>query len=214
MSRKPAVRALFTAIKGLGCLAEKIGKEATPSPKQLLVLQTCFGIISDDLSNTHTSFKKGAPLGPRGIHYKWWEDTILNPLRQEIGNIHIDNLSSGTSFLILQMQQLSTNYLGVAVQLRVVEAIALDICKAFLALFSNTQHQGRCFFNKQRDLIWITSHIEAEKLHHKQVCDEFSGVAGVASTLSEQNKLLDMIRQYADAWKTALDGLDNYIKKP
>lgn len=203
---------LFTAIKGLGCLAEKIGQEENPNPKLLSVLQTSFSIISDDLNNSHTIFKKSAPLGPKGAHYKWWEDSILNPLAQLVRSKK-SNLSNGTIMLKKKMYELSRSYLGAAVQLRVVEAIALDICIAFFNLFSNVEYQGRQFFTSS-DLAWITSHMKAEQIHHEQVCNIFSGMSGIATTQDEKKELLLLVQEYSNSWKVTLEDFSIYLNIP
>lgn len=202
---------LFSTIKGLGSLAEEISKNSIVRPELLSVLQTGFSIISDDLSNNHFIFNEKAPSGPNGAHYKWWEETIVKPLSLFV-NEKVINLSPGTNALIKKMQCLSMNYLGVAVQLRVVEAIALDICKAFLAIFSNIEYQNKKVFDDKKDLTWITSHIKAEEIHHAQVCDDVNGMAAIATSLDEQKELLALTREYTRAWIAVLEDFATIIE--
>lgn len=200
---------LFTTISGLGRLAEKIGIETHPSQPLLSAIQTSFQIISDDLGNNNVLFQ-GAPRGPRSIHYKWWEDTILTPLSKYIGNEHA-SLTEGTLCLIAKMKEINTNYLGVAVQLRIVEAIAEDICLAFLAIFSKVEFQGKKIFASAKDLTWIHSHIKAETIHHEQVSNEYAGVMKIAESLEEKNTILSLTHEYAKAWSEALNHLADFL---
>lgn len=203
---------LFTTISGLGCLAKKVGREVNPNQRLLSVMQTGFQIISDDLGNNRTLFPD-SPHGHQSIHYKWWEDTILTPLSVYI-DIQKMNLTHATAFLIKKMQKITKNYLGVAVQLRVVEAIAQDICLAFLAIFSKVEYQGKKIFNSEKDLAWIYSHIEAETIHHRQVCDEESGMGRVVLTLEDKRNMLALAHEYACAWSNALNNLAEFLKCP
>ena len=201
---------MFTSIRGLGSLAEKIGSDDEPNTQLLSVLQTGFQIISDDLGNNHTLFPD-SKLGHKSIHFKWWEDSILTPLK-----IHMDiqeaKLTHETIFLLRKMKEISTNYLGVAVQLRVVEAIAQNICLAFLAIFSNIEHHGKRIFSSKKDLAWIYSHIEAENIHHHQVCDKESGMAMIVRTIEEQRALLMLTKDYAYSWANALNSMATFLK--
>ena len=204
---------LFSTIKGLGCLAEKLRQDADPNPQLLSVLQTSFSIISDDIGNTHPIFNAYAPSGPTGIHYKWWEETILNPLNHHT-KIKTPSLSPGTIILIQKMEEMTNNYLGVAVQLRVVEVIALDICIAFLAIFSQVIHQGERVFNDKNDMRWITTHIQAESIHHERVCNKISGMTKIAITPTEQQIILKLIQEYANAWAIALTDFAKFLETP
>ena len=199
---------LFSSIKGLSKLVDKI--QFNQSPDLLAVLQTCFNILSDDLGNGNIIFKKHTKLGIEGIHYKWWEDTILRPL--SLNKSTEDYILPNTAALITKMYELCDNYLGVAVQLRIVESIALNICKTFLALFSNVTLNEAPLF-KVENLVWITSHITVEKVHHEQVCNEMSGMARVAITVQDKAIMLNLIRTYSEAWLITLNSFTSCLKK-
>lgn len=201
---------LFNTIKGLGNLAEKVQQEKSPSIRLLSVLQTGFSIISDDLNNTHAILKVGAPIGPDGIHYKWWENSILSPIVQLIGFNEL-NLSSGTTKLLNEMDKLSTKYLGVSVQLRIVETIARDICRSFFLIYSNVEHQGVKIFKTKQELSWITSHITAEEIHQNQVCDSLTGMLSIVTTHDEMNEILLLIQEYSNAWKAIFEDFASYL---
>lgn len=202
---------LFTSIKGLGVMAEKMRHEGTPDDQALYVLQTAFGVISDDLNNVYPTFSKVAPKGPKGIHYRWWEESILVPLKKIVKKI--PPLSAGAKLLIAEMNKLSANPFGVAVQLRVVETLALDITVAFLSVFSKVEHQGKKIFDDTSKL-WITAHIEAETIHNQQVSNEIYGMAKIAFTRSEQDQMLSLVQNYASAWRFALKDFAKFLEIP
>lgn len=200
---------LFTTISGLGYLSDKVGNEQHPNSQLLGVMQTSLRIISDDLGNNNTNFR-GSPCGTNAIHYRWWEDSILTPLKGYL-DIKAVILAPGTIILTNKMRELSNNYLGVAVQLRVVEAIAKNICLAFLPIFSKVEYEGKKIFKPKKDLTWILAHIKAETFHHKQVCDKNSGMTQVAVTLEHKKDILMLIHEYACIWANALDNLADFL---
>lgn len=201
---------LFTTISGLGCLAERIGKENQPNPKLISILQTGFSIISDDLSNIHPAFHLDAPKGANGVHYKWWEDTILKPVAKYITNKEIA-LSVGTEALLDKMNLFAKSFFGPAVQLRVVEAIALNICNAFFAIFKKVQYKGVGIFQSETDLAWIGSHMKVEEIHCEQVSNTTFGMTGIATTIEEIDELLTLTEDYADAWAAVLNDFSDFI---
>ena len=203
---------LFSSVKGLGILAQHLDSNAQLNSNQLSVFQNAYRIIADDLNNNHPVFRKTAPNDPSGIHYRWWEITILEPLAAIYSN-KTPPISAGTKILTECMRKIVEHPLGVAAQLRVVEAIAFDICIAFLAIFGQLHHQGKKVFETEQ-LDWITTHIDAEVIHNQQVCDQVFGMAKIVTTQDEQQQLLALIRQYSAAWSAALTDFADQIISP
>lgn len=194
---------MFTVLTGLGVMAEKINELDFPSKYAMRVLQTGIAVISDDLNNVFPALAEKAPSGPEGAHYIWWENSILVPLL-EAGHkksLPIPIISSKTKRLLQNMNKLSKNSLGVAIQLRVVEAIALDIVLAFLPLFSKTSLDTQPIFQSRENLSWITAHIKAEVIHHRQVTHDDNGVMNIVNTIKEQEELFFLAEEYINSWK-------------
>ena len=82
---------LFTVIQGLGALAFALSQDKNQNIDKHIVLQTAFFIISDDSNNQHPVFKKVAPKGPEGIHYIWWENTVVKKLRAIVDQPYLIN---------------------------------------------------------------------------------------------------------------------------
>ncbi len=100
--------------------------------------------------------------------------------------------------------------MGVAVQLRVVETIAIDIALAFQSIFSKVKKDGQYVFD-DKDRLWISTHIQAETIHNQQVSNEIYGMARVATTAEEQAEMLMLTRRYAKAWYQALNDFDTFL---
>jgi hypothetical protein len=201
---------LFTSIIGLGSFAKKIIGDNEPSEKLLSALQTYFSIISDDLNNTNIIFNHTAPLAYKGIHFKWWDDSILSPLKIIDPEITFQ-ISNSTQKLIDKMNQLSNYHLGIALQLRVVEAIALDICRSFYMIFNEIRFKDRKIFN-ETDLAWITTHLRAEEYHHHQARDTISGIICNETSISDQKYFLGEAQEYIKLWSNVLIDFTNTIK--
>lgn len=205
---------MFTSIAGLGVMASDADIQATPNKNLLKVIQTVFQVIGDDLSNVMPVFRDVAPSGPDGMHYAWWESTIVNPLKATLSESVIDMsdmLGIGAQQLIANMRVLAQDPLGAAVQLRVVEAIALDITVAFKRVFSKVEVDGNRIFTKPEQFLWMDSHIHAEVEHHKAVSDDDSGTAAIADTPEKQRKMLLLTQQYAQNWNIALNEFADYL---
>jgi len=202
---------LFTGIKGLGAIIDEIQKQNSSDENTLFVLQTAFTIISDDLNNTHPVFKKVAPQGPNGIHYKWWEESMVLKMEKLTEN-KTPSLFPGTKTLLEKMDVLVVHPMGTAIQLRIVEAIAYNIASAFLDLFSKVECDGKLVFEKESDKLWILTHIEAEIVHDQQVCSEISGMAKIASTPDAQKEMLEIAKKYCQAWAMALSDFAQVLK--
>lgn len=194
---------MFTVIAGLGVLAEKISELDNPPENILHALQIGIAIIADDLNNVSTIFKEIAPQGEAGIHYRWWEDSMLNPLLKAAKINHLSyktDKASKTDILLKNMTTLSKTPLGAVIQLRVVEAIALDIMTAFSYLFRSLEIEGKKFFNYKDALALIHSHIKAEVFHCQQVTDKDSSIINIFSSLREQEQLLLLAYDYINCW--------------
>ena len=200
---------MFTVIQGLGTLAENLLDQSPLNDNQLLVLQTAFSVISDDLNNINSVFNKLAPTGVDGIHYKWWESCILAKLRP-IVNAH-NSLTDETRNLLSKMREFGNEIFGAPIQLRIVEVIALDICLAFDAIFSSVKNQGLPIFEDPKDKIWITSHIVAEASHGQEVSNCWSGMAKIAQTKADQERMLKLSDDYAHVWSKALNALAHLL---
>lgn len=202
---------LLTSISGLGFMAEKMCSQEDPEERTVHVLQTAFAILSDDLNNTYPTFKKVAPEGAKGAHYKWWEETILLPLKKLAKTKPM--LAKGVQQLLTEMKNLSGKYMGTAVQLRIVETTALDIALAFLAVFSKVQYQGQKIFSDE-DKLWITAHIEAETIHDQQVSNPLYGMTAIADSPEEQLEMFTLLKDYANAWNVALNEFSKFLEIP
>jgi hypothetical protein len=198
---------MFTSIAGLGLMARQADSQAYPPGELLTTIQTVFGVIGDDLSNQMTAFKKVAPAGPAGMHYAWWESDIVEPLRAATGCHGPLQLGASVRLLISQMRGLADDPLGAAIQLRVVEAIALDITVAFKRIMTKVQVDGRRLFTRPEQLAWMNSHIEAEVAHHKAVSDDDSGTCAIADTRAKTRHMLARTRDYIACWTLALGEL-------
>jgi hypothetical protein len=203
---------LFTVIEGIGLLASQLLKENDPSNDKLAALQTAYAVISDDLNNANSVFNKVAPQGVAGIHYKWWQNSILAKLRSAVADQTV-TLAPSTHTLLDKMQQLARDPIGAAVQLRIVEAIAHDIAVALFDVCNKVIHNGQPFF-QEVDMLWLTSHIQAECVHNAQVSDELSGMTMLAQTPEEQQLMLLKIDEYCHVWTATLNGFVDFLQLP
>lgn len=199
---------MFTSLAGLGGMAAEADAQTEPNRNLLKAIQTIFQVIGDDLSNMMPVFKEVAPQGPDGMHYAWWETTIVHPLRNAVGapaNDTTSMLGIEAQHLISNMRALIHEPMGAAVQLRVVEAIALDITVAFKRVFSKAVADGKRIFSGPEQFQWMDSHIHAEVEHHKAVSDDDTGTTAIADTAEKQRHMLRLTEQYAGRWNLALN---------
>lgn len=205
---------MFTSLAGLGVMAAEADEQTNPNHNQLKAIQTIFQVIGDDLSNLMPVFREVAPKGPEGMHYAWWESTIVNPLKDAVGAPANDTthlLGPCARALIADMRGLIHEPLGAAVQLRVVEAIALDITVAFKRVFSKVEIDGQRLFTRPEQFQWMDSHIHAEVEHHKAVSDDDTGTTTVADTEEKQTHMLRLTQQYAARWNAALGEFADHL---
>lgn len=202
---------MFSTLSSLAKLSESLEQSADPSNDVLKALQTGVKVISDDLNNNHPVFARFAPAGPDGIHYKWWRKDVVFPLADKLFILSWDQipLSENIAKLIAGMQELAREPFGFAVQLRVVEAIALHIAMAFHKILIGVEHQGQKIYGKRSALAWITAHIQAEVTHHSQVTDTQDGMSYVATNVEEQHQFLATLDWYSELWSHALN--DFYV---
>lgn len=204
---------MFTTLRSLATLSYKLAQLDDPSDDALAALQTGIKVISDDLNNNHDAFSSAAPKGPRGIHYKWWHNDIVMPLANKLEeNITSMPLSKNITQLIAGMNKLADDAFGFAIQLRIVEAIALDIAVSFRSIFANTVCNNQKLFTRE-NLSWIIAHIKAEVTHHEQVADVENGTAFIATSLEEQEYLLKTMAKYADLWSNALQDFHGFLAR-
>ena len=206
---------LFTVLTSVGVFSEKI-RELDDSPYHLMnVLQSSVKIISDDLMNMFPTLQEVAPKGAAGSHFQWWEDSVLNVLikKANVQDQVKKEISPNVQTLLNFMVTLSKEPMGAAVQLRIVEAIALDIVLAFRAIYSSLTYDNQKVFPNLNDLAWINAHIKAEVVHHRQVKDEENGgMVLIASTPEEQRKFLVLTKEYIECWSGALHDFEKYLK--
>jgi hypothetical protein len=199
---------MFTTIAGIGGMARQAELDPAPSEHFLDVIQTAFRVIGDDLNNALPVFKAVAPAGAAGIHYVWWERSILRPVADRLGlgpSDALPPLPVNVRALQDNMHRLSSSPLGTAVQLRVVEAIALDICIAFKRVFSRVAIDGTRVFTTADQLAWMNSHIQAEVAHNEEVSDHDTGMTSLADTAAKQKEMLRLTAEYVRNWNAALE---------
>ncbi|MEW9513666.1 DUF6202 family protein [Streptomyces bacillaris] len=199
---------MFTTVASLGLMARRFHHESAPDQEVLGAFQTAYLVIGDDLANLAPEFSAVSPKGVSGVHYVWWEDSILKPLTGEVSHADAaaaEQLPPGVQALLANMEQLADSPLGAAVQLRVVEAIALDIAVAFRRVYSKVRVNGDSPYTEDKTLSWIDSHIKAETVHAKSVSDDETGMTVIASTAQERADLLTLAEEYAGNWAMALN---------
>lgn len=199
---------MFTTIKGLGVMADLAGRSASPPESLLRTIQTAFSVIGDDLNNQLEPFRGVAPAGTDGIHYVWWQDSVLKPVLARCGLLlaaRPSGITTAEERLIACMHKMAESGIGTAVQLRVVEAIALNIAIAFRRLFGQVCVDGSPVFDAQHELVWMDSHIRAEVVHSRQVSDASHGMTAIADTPAAQEIMLKLTAEYAARWSSALD---------
>lgn len=207
---------MFSTIAGLGEIARAQLATEEPAPNALGVLQTGIRVIADDLDNAAPIFAAKAPSGIDGIHYRWWQTTILQPIvARAPGQVSAAcRISCATESLANFMRDEAIAPIGAAVQLRIVEAIARDIAIAFRRIFSRLEIDGEKLFPGREDLAWIDTHIKAEVGHASDVCRIDSGMAWLAVTSGQQQELLATSRRYASLWNDVLKDFANALINP
>lgn len=198
---------MLSTIAGVGVVAAEAAAQAAPPHHLLSTLQTAVRVISDDLNNVLPTFKEVAPEGVGGIHYVWWNDSIYQPIRDLLSRAGKPTevvLPPRVEALRANMERLGRSPLGAALQLRVVEAIALDLCIAYRRIYARLAVGGVRPFQSGASLAWMDSHIKAEVEHHKEVRDSETGMANIADTPSKQAEMVSLAREYIANWAGAL----------
>uniref|UniRef100_UPI00406D529D Putative molybdopterin oxidoreductase n=1 Tax=Streptomyces asoensis TaxID=249586 RepID=UPI00406D529D len=199
---------MFTTLSGLGVMARRFQGQDAPDHELLAAFQTVYQVIGDDLDNAAPAFREVAPRGPAGIHYVWWEDTVLKPVAAHVAEEDRQSaavLPRAVTGLLDSMDRLATHPLGAAVQLRVVEDIALDIAVGFRRLYAKVEVPGTTLFAGRDDLAWVDSHIKAETMHAAQVSDEDTGMTRLVADREQAEEFLTAVREYAAHWSAALE---------
>ena len=198
---------MLSTIVGLGEIARAELSARDPAFNALGVLQTGVRVIADDLDNAAPAFAARAPGVIDGVHYLWWQASILQRIAARCPAdvlLHC-HASPPTVALTGFMRDVATSPLGAAVQLRVVETIARDIAIAFRRVFSRLEIGGEKLFAGRDDLAWIDTHIQAEVIHARDVCDGETGMASLAVSEPERQRLLALTRHYAHLWNEVLE---------
>ena len=198
---------MFTTLQSLGVLAKQFTDNEEEPPRSVLgAYQTAHQVIGDDLANAANEFAVAAPKGADGIHYVWWADTIVRPLLER-GNGSADAAAKaaapGIEALVANMRRLGESPLGAAVELRVVEAIALDIALAFREVYSRVKVGDEWLYSTPHALDWIDSHIKAETSHASSVSDDEVGMTWMVMP-EDQDQFLELAREYAASWTVGL----------
>jgi rubredoxin len=212
--REMTKKFMFTVMASVGVLAEEISKLESPPYYLIDVLQTSVAVISDDLSNVFSTLKEVAPQGPAGAHYIWWEESVFNVFYEQVKNKNIPfkkEIAPGVNKLLQCMEKLSKHRFGAAIQLRVVEAIALNIVLSYRYLFSSMEMDGKKLFPHANSLAWINAHIKAEVVHHQKVTDQSTGVGYIANNLDEKYELLSLTKEYVICWVEALNEFEKIV---
>ncbi|MGW3496589.1 DUF6202 family protein [Streptomyces sp. NPDC001020] len=199
---------MFTTLAGLGVTARAFSAQDAPTRDLLSAFQTVYRVIGDDLDNAAPEFREVAPSGPAGIHYVWWEDTILNPLKEHVdedGQREAQVIPPAIRELLDDMDRLATEPLGAAVQLRVVETIALDIAVGFRRMYAKVLANGEKVFTANEQFAWIDSHIKAETSHAAQVSDDETGMTTLVVTEAEAAEFENLVAEYSQHWSAALN---------
>jgi hypothetical protein len=198
---------MLTTIAGLGSAAREMNRQQETSRSVLAAFQTAYRVIGDDLCNLAQVFSTVSPKGADGIHFLWWADSITSPLAATVPEAALgtgSELREGVTGLIANMTALADTPIGPAVQLRVVESIALDIAVAFRRIYSKTLANGRKVFPDAQSLSWIDSHIKAETEHAKSVSDDETGMTALVESEAERVRFTAMVEQYSLNWARAL----------
>lgn len=208
---------MFTTLAGLGVIARSFAADRDPSRTLLGALQTVYRVIGDDLDNAAPEFSSVAPRGPAGIHYVWWDDTITAPLAARVGEperARAQELPGPVADLLANMDRLAVSPHGAAVQLRVVETIALDIAVAFRRMYGKVTAGGEKVFTEKEQFAWIDAHIKAETVHAAQVSDDETGMTTLVTDDAEAAEFLRLVEEYAGSFSRALKCFAQRLAEP
>lgn len=199
---------MFSTLAGLGAMARTFSTREAPTRELLGAFQTVYQVIGDDLANAAPEFSAVAPTGPAGIHYLWWDDTIVAPLASRLGPAaqqRAERLPGPVVDLLANMERLADSPLGAAVQLRVVETIALDIAVGFRRMYAKVWVGGEKVFGETAQFAWIDAHIKAETVHAAQVSHEETGMTTMVTTQEEAAEFERLVGAYVERWSGALE---------
>ncbi|MEV7040414.1 DUF6202 family protein [Amycolatopsis sp. NPDC051061] len=196
---------MFTTIASLGLNARRFAMTEEPNHLELAVFQTAYRVIGDDVANFAGEFAAVGPQGAAGIHYVWWHDTVTARLAPHAGEARTPGVPAGARVLLASMARLADEPLGAAVQLRVVEHIALDIAVAFRRVCTNVVVDGAPLFARHGDLDWIDSHIRAETGHAASVSDDETGMTTAVAPTPDRDRFVALVAEYVASWAGALD---------
>jgi hypothetical protein len=205
---------MFTSIASLGVLARQFSTGTEPDREVLGAYQTAYQVMGDDMSNLAPEFSAVSPKGVDGVHYVWWADSIVAPLVGNLAKAEVEAAATtgdGVAALIADMRQLADEPLGAAVQLRVVEAIALDIAVAFRRVYTKLDGGDTKLYGAPDALDWIDSHFKAEKSHANSVSDHETGMTAMVTTDEDRAEFERLALAYTADWARALDDFDSAL---
>ncbi|QUQ67490.1 DUF6202 family protein [Kutzneria sp. CA-103260] len=205
---------MFTTVASLGLLAREFSTGTEPDREVLGAYQTAYQVIGDDMANLAPEFAAVSPKGADGVHYVWWADSIVAPLANAVSPAEATAAAAttdGVAALIANMRRLAEEPLGAAVQLRVVEAIALDIAVAFRRVYTKVDLGDTKLYGDPGALDWIDSHIKAETSHASSVSDHETGMTAMVVTEDQRAEFERLALEYTGNWARALNDFDSAL---
>jgi hypothetical protein len=198
---------MFSTLAGLGVMARRFMAEDAPAHDLLGAFQRVYRVIGDDLDNVSPVFRAVAPGGPAGIHYVWWEEAVVAPLAAHVDPDRrrvLARLPVEVTDLLANMDRLAGAPLGAAVQLRVVQVIALDIAVGFRRMLPKVAVRGAALFGAPGKLAWVDSHIRAGTAHAARVSDEATAMTTLVTSRAAAEEFVAQVGEYAENWSLAL----------
>jgi len=206
---------MYTLLISLGKLADNVSQLDMSSEYVICALQAGITIISDDLDKAFFSLEETVPADPDGMNTFWWEDNILRPLIAASPNRRLSSeitVAPKTQILLQLMDELAKNPLGFAVQLWVVESIAVEMVLFLLALFAKIEVQGQKVFKSSEVMDWIAAHIEDEAFEDRENVYEDTDMINIAG-MGDRQDLFRLAEEYMNCWKEALDELHGFLNE-
>ena len=205
---------MYTLLISLGKLADNVSQLDLPPEYTICALQTGITIISDDLENAF-SLKEKAPARPDGMNPVWWEANIVRPLIAASPKKSLSTkitVAPKTQRLFQLMDELAKNPLGFAVQLHVVESLAVDMVLFLLALFAKIEVQGQKILNSSEVMNWIAAHIEDEAIEDQANLYEDTDIINIMGVEDPQDLHL-IAEEYVNCWREVLDELHGFLNE-
>jgi hypothetical protein len=208
---------MLSTVAGLGVLARRFMAEEAPAHDLLGAFQAVYRAIGDDLDNVAPVFRAVAPGGPAGIHYVWWEKTVIAPLAAHVDPDRrrvLARLPVEVTDLLANMDRLAGAPLGAAVQLRVVQAIALDVAVGLRRMLPKVAVPRGAPFGSSDKLAWVDSHIRASTGHATQVGADDTAVTTLVTSRAAAEEFVVQIGEYAGNWSLSLASFADCLLGP